>query len=758
MPRTPSPQATRRFVVPARLGFRYRVGSSNHGVRGAGLFVVVSFLSAALLFSVEPMVARMLLPGLGGSSTVWTICMLFFQGALLAGYAYADLSVSRLGARRQAFLHSAWIALPLTLLPFSFGIHGDGATANGTNGDPTWELLGLLTLRVGLPFLAVAASAPLLQRWLADTTLPGADRPYALYAASNLGSMTALLAYPFLIEPTVGLSLQNRCWAGLYAAWVVLNWVVAWKVIRSPGAEREVAVVERVPIGLRARWIALAFVPSSLLLGVTTYLSTDVAAIPMLWVLPLALYLGSFIVVFASRPIVPHAWIQRAAPIGLVVLVLTMGIGPILRPELIPVHLLVFFLIACVCHGELNRLRPPPSGLTGFYLSMAIGGTLGGLFNALIATRVFQGAAEYPLMLALSALALPAIAPGSRRWYREFAVPIALGSAVVGAVVLLPDGLKGEAGSTALRVVLGLGALACFSQKDRPIRLSIATALVLVAGVLGHQDGRVVERSRSFFGVSKVVDDPVAGFHKLYHGSTLHGIQATDEAGRRIPRSYFHPSGPLGRVFAALDQANRHPRRAALVGLGAGAVASYARAGDEWTFHEIDPVVARIARDPRYFTYLSDAPAGAVRVRLGDGRLGIATAASGSLDLILIDAFSSDSIPVHLLTREALSLYRSRLAGDGLILVNISNRYFDLAPVMGALAADMGWTGWICRDTVLTREEARDGKSASAFVLLGPGELDGLGLAGSWRPLPVAGTVWTDDHADVLGCLIRGIR
>lgn len=729
-----------------------RSGPANVVGWGLWLFVVVSFQSAALLFLVEPMVARMVLPRLGGSSAVWTACMLFFQGALLAGYAYADASVNWLGARRQAVWHSAWIALPVLLLPFSFGIDGLEATRPGD--DPTWGLLGLLAIRVGPPFLAVAASAPLLQRWLASTRLDGADRPYFLYAASNLGSMAALLAYPFLIEPNVGLALQNQCWMVLYAAWVGSTWLAAWQVVRSPEAERKPEAVEAVPIGLRLRWVALAFVPSSLLLGVTTYLSTDVAAIPLLWALPMAFYLGSFIVAFANRPGLPHAWVLKAAPIALVVLVLTMGIGPILRPELIPVHLLAFFLIACACHGELNRLKPPANGLTGFYLAMAIGGMLGGLFNALIAPRIFSGTAEYPLMLAVSALALPATAPRHRRAWVEWALPAALGLAVVGLVAVLPAGLKGEAGSTPLRIVLGLGALACFSQKDRPVRLAIMTGLVLVAGVMGHEDGRLIARSRSFFGVSKVVDDPAGGFRKLYHGSTLHGVQATGETDRRIPRSYYHPSGPLGQVFEALDRAGRHPKRAALVGLGVGAIAAHARAGDHWTFFEIDPEVARIARDPRYFTYLADSPAGSVQVKLGDGRLGIASADERSFDLIVIDAFSSDAIPVHLLTREALRVYRSRLADGGLVLVNISNRYFDLAPVMGALAVDAGLDGRICNDTVLTPELVREGKSASLFVLIGPS--GPLGLGERWRPLPTGEAVWTDDHADVLRCLLRG--
>lgn len=720
------------------------------------LCVGLSFLSAGLLFSVQPMVARMVLPRLGGSAAVWTTCMLFFQGALLAGYAYAHESTRRWGPRRQALFHAVLIAVPLAFLPFRGGDPG------AWGGDPAWALLGWLVVCVGPPFFVVATSAPLLQRWLAASDDQAARDPYFLYAASNLGSMLALLAYPLLLEPNLGLNTQNQAWTFFYGVWVLLTWALAWKVGRSPQsattaeAKSETAVA---PIAWRqwGGWVALAFVPSSLMLGVTTYLSTDIAAIPLLWVVPLALYLLTFIVAFAKRPWPPHAWVLKATPIALVLLVLVLNIGPILRPELVPVHLAAFFLVGLSCHGELVRRRPEASQLTAFYLALSLGGVLGGLFNALVAPAVFNDITEYPLMIALAALALPAVAPRGKRWWADFLWPALLGLGVIGLVWALPAWSKGEAGSTLLRIVLGLGAFAMFAQKDRPARFAIVTALVLAAGALAHQNGRVVEQARSFFGVSKVTRDADGRFQRLHHGSTLHGLQAIEPGQERAALSYYHRTGPVGQYFAMLDESQRTPRRVALVGLGAGAITAYARPEQTWDVFEIDPVVARIALDPRDFTFLRDCPARSLSVRLGDGRLGLNAAQDGAFDLIVLDAFSSDAVPVHLLTREALAMYRRKLAPRGSILVNISNRYFELAPVVGALAADAGLACRYQKDIVLTPELARAGKSASAFAVLAASEADLGRIADDprWRtPDAARAPLWTDDHADVLRCLI----
>jgi hypothetical protein len=717
------------------------------------LCVVLSFLSAYLLFSVQPMVARMVLPRLGGSAAVWTTCILFFQGALLAGYAYAHLATRRLGTRRQAWLHAGLIAIPLAFLPF--GIGGNAATATSSVGDPTWGLLGLLLASVGLPFFAVATSAPLLQRWLAATSEDDARDPYFLYAASNLGSMIALLAYPLLIEPNLGLKTQDRAWAALYAVWMVLTWAFAWRVGRTPDATRVEAPAAPVSPRQWASWVGLAFVPSSLLLGVTTYLSTDIATVPLLWVVPLALYLLTFIIAFARRPFPPHRWVVRATPVALVLLVLVLNIGPILRPELVPVHLMAFFLIALACHGELVRRRPEPGRLTSFYLALSLVGVLGGLFNAIVAPAIFKGTTEYPLMIAMAALAVPATAPRDRRWWVEYLVPWICGLAVIGLVAALPASCKGEAGSTPLRIVLGLGALLMFAQKDRPLRLAIVTGLVLAAGGLAHQDGLVIDRARSFFGASKVVLDTDGRFYRLRHGSTLHGIQATDPRLAREPLSYYHREGPTGQIFAMLDAEGRTPRRIALVGLGAGAITVHARPGQSWSIFEIDPEVVRIANDPRDFTYLRDCPARSVSIQLGDGRIGLADARDGSFDLVLLDAFSSDSVPVHLLTREALAVYRRKLAPGGLILVHISNRYFELAPVVGTLARDAGMACRYQKDVVRTPEQAREGKSGSAYAVLAGRDADLGGIVEDHRwKAPGDGPLWTDDHADVLRCLI----
>ncbi len=738
-------------VRRTRLGPRLVRVPSKLGRSVLPLFVGLSFLSAGLLFSVQPMVARMILPRLGGSAAVWTTCMLFFQAALLLGYAYAHESTKRMGTRLQARLHAVLIVVPLAFLPFA--LNGDGGTLR-MGSDPTLGLLGLLLATAGPPFLAVATSAPLLQRWLASSRDEGASDPYFLYAAGNLGSMMALLAYPLLIEPRLGLATQNRVWMACYVLWMVLTWCLARRTSEQPNTSAESAPAAPVALGPWLRWVGLAFVPSSLLLGVTTYLSTDIASIPLLWVVPLALYLLTFILAFASRPLMPHAWVLRATPVAIVLLVLVLNIGPILRPELVPVHLGAFFLVAWACHGELARSRPDAARLTSFYLALSVGGVLGGVFNALIAPVVFSDITEYPLMIGLAGLSLPAVRSRTGTWRREVFRAVSLGLAVVGAVALLPSWCKGEAGSVPLRVVLGAGALLMFTQKDRPVRFALVTLLVLAAGALAHQDGRVIERARSFYGVSTVTRDADGQFHRLRHGSTLHGTQARGPGRERSPLSYYHETGPGGQFLAMLDAETRTPRRVALVGLGTGALTAYAHPEQSWTLFEIDPEVARIALDPRDFTYLKDCPARSMAIHLGDGRIGLAAASDDSFDLIIIDAFSSDAIPVHLLTREALSIYLKKLTARGTVLINISNRYFDLAPVVGALARDAGLVARVRMDVTLTREEAREGKSASAFAVLARTVADLGPIATDRRwfdPAPDReASVWTDDHADLL--------
>jgi hypothetical protein len=784
------------------------------------LFALTLLVGASLLFSVQPMVAKMVLPLLGGAPAVWNACMVFFQAALLAGYSYAHATASWPGVRRQAVLHVGLLLVPLALLPF--GIAEDAARSLGPEANPSVWLLGLLTTTVGLPFFVVAATAPLLQRWFSRTGHASAADPYFLYAASNLGSMLALLAYPLVLEPTLRLSQQSRLWTAGYGVLVVLTLACATAVWRSRGpAARaddgpggDASGVDRVGLGRRVRWVLLAFVPSSLMLGVTTYLTTDIVAIPLLWVIPLALYLLTFIVAFARRPPLPHAWMLRALPMAVVLLTLVLCVGGP-HPAWIPFHLVAFFVIALVCHGELARDRPPARALTGFYLALSLGGVLGGLFNALVAPLVFDRIAEYPLVLVLACLVRLDLKGISRKNHHtslkvrvEESDPLAPvlggegwgeggrgtppGSPSPSPPAPLPEGARGEklppptkalAWDLLLPLALGVvmigligwvrshpgwphvkqgglfvyavAAFLSFTFMDRPVRFALGIAAVLAArGLAPGEDGRLLHQERSFFGVLRVTQSDDGRYHQLVHGSTVHGQQSLDPGHRREPLSYYHRTGPIGQVFEVF---HRRPARrsVAVVGLGAGTLAAYAEPDQRWTFYEIDPAVVRIARDPGYFTFLPDCHAASLAVVLGDARLRLRDAPAHGYGLIVLDAFSSDAIPLHLVTREALALYRARLADGGLIAFHISNRFLDFSPVLATLAHDAGWICRVRADVDLTPAEVQAGKHGSVWAVLAAHAEDFGVLAedSRWQApsLHPGAAVWTDDFSNVVG-------
>ncbi|MBX6312392.1 MAG: fused MFS/spermidine synthase [Isosphaeraceae bacterium] len=725
------------------------------------LFAVTLLVGAALLFCVQPMVAKSVLPLLGGAPAVWNTCMVFFQSLLLAGYAYAHATTSRLGVRRQAILHVAPLVLPLLVLPIDVA---HGADQPPSQADPTAWLLRRLLATVGLPFFAVSATAPLLQRWFAETGHPSAEDPYFLYGASNLGSMLALLVYPTLIEPNLGLARQSRYWSIGYMLLAVLVLLCAVLIWRSP-RPISCSLDRSEPLGSlsnhrRAGWVALAFIPSSLMLGVTTYLATDIASVPLLWVIPLALYLLTFILVFARRPIVPHAVMVRLLPIAVMLLAPALAAG-LVQVFWVPLHLLTFFAAAMVCHGELGRRRPAVGHLTAFYLAVSIGGVLGGIFNALVAPVVFDRVAEYPLAIVLALLAVPAGNQGGwipRGLAREVVIPFLI-FLLAAALLRNLGGIAGTAvGALGVMIASGLMVLVAWTHRSRPVRFALAVGAVLLAsGLSSGVDGRLLYRERSFFGVARVTQVEDEDCHRLFHGSTLHGQQCLEPSRRREPLTYFTRSGPIGQVFEVLRE-RRPSLSVAVVGLGAGTLACYAEPGDRWTFYEIDPVIARIARDPRYFTYLADCRAGLPEVILGDARLRLRDAPAGSYDLIVLDAFSSDAAPTHLLTREALRLYRRKLAAGGLLAFNLSSRYLDLDPVLGALARDAGLIGRIRHDLDLSRAEVRAGKQPSIWAVLAARAADLGPLADDprWqepriRPQEV---IWTDDFSDIVPHLL----
>ena len=740
------------------------VAASSYARGEAVLFSLTLFLSAALLFTVQPMFAKMVLPRLGGAPAVWNACLVFYQAALLAGYLYAHLSLKWLGPRRQAVLHLAllglaWIALPIRV--------AQGWLPPATTLPTPW-LWMLLAVSLGLPFLAVSASAPMLQAWFAQMVpfvrrqRPAGRDPYFLYAASNLGSLLALLAYPLLIEANLTLAWQSDVWKVGYGLLMALIAVCAVRLWRAPRPVDPIGpMCPATPISAfrRLRWLALSLVPSSLLLGVTTYISAEVTPMPFLWVVPLALYLLTFVLVFAPRTILPLGWMVRWQPLLIVVTAATLLChGDAVREVLLfgSLHLATFFVTAMVCHGQLAADRPAPSQLTEFYLWMSLGGVAGGLFSALVAPVVFRSVLEYPLMLAAACLLRPRPASAGG-WWRQVALPLtALLLCLIAAWGLRSGSFLSGARFTDTPLVrfatVGVAAFATFLLRRRPAVFATAVAVLAAISLWSVETGtRLLHTERSFFGILRVEDDLVWNAHQLMHGTTNHGQQSLAESQRREPQGYYHRRGPLGTIFEAFDR-HRPLAEVGVLGLGVGTTAAYAEPGQRFTFYEIDPAVERIARNPDYFTYLADCR-GKTEVVLGDARLKLVDGPPRQFDLLIVDVFSSDSVPVHLMTREALVIYVGRLNPRGLLAIHISSRYLELEPILGNLAEAAGLTARIWRDTGAVEVV---GKFPSTWVVMARSPADLGPLAGDprWRLLVRdAGPVWTDDFSNVAGAL-----
>lgn len=716
------------------------------------------FLGATLLFLVQPMFARMVLPLLGGSPAVWNTCMLFFQAVLLAGYAYAHATVHWLGPRRQAVLHVIVLAVVLLLPPIAVP---DGWSPPG-DGTPIFWLLGLLTVSVGGPFFALSSTSPLLQKWFADCEHSQSKDPYFLYAASNAGSMLALISYPFLIERFWRLDQQSTSWRIGYAVFAVLMLGCAAQMWRSTSAKAtgsQSPAASPVSWQRRLRWTALALVPSSWMLSVTTFLTTDLTPMPLLWIIPLAIYLLTFILAFAAKPPIPHAWITRIFPWTVLLLAASLMFQNVWQVMFL--HLFAFFVGAMVCHGELAADRPETGRLTEFYLWLSVGGFLGGLFNGMIAPILFRWVLEYPLTIALACwLQRPLPAPdddasaaSDRRWL------LGLLAAFAAAVGLLSQSMNFEGTVVlALTVLVGGGAALAFCCLNRPRWFAVAIAVVMLVEKFEPPfAGETLHVDRGYFGVHRVVFSH-GRIYRLVHGVTVHGIQNRDPERpemRRQPMAYYHRSGPLGQIFKQL-RATSQLKQVAVVGLGAGAAACYCQDDQHFTFYEIDPIVKHIAETPEYFTHLSDLGQEHYSVVLGDGRLKLEQT-DQLYDLIVFDAFSSDAIPMHLLTREAFSIYLEKLSEHGVLAFHISNMHLDLAPVLADLAADAGLVCSVCEDVLVTDEESRRGKTPSTWVAVARKTKDfaGLDQQPGWKPptRSKSGIPWSDDFSNVLDTL-----
>ena len=711
------------------------------------LYPLAVFLSAALVFLVEPMIAQLLLPRLGGAPAVWNTSLAFFQIALLAGYGYAHL-LQRFGPlRRQIMIHLGALVLAGLPLPLHL-VRWLGA---GSTDHPILWLLAILTVSVGAPFAALTATAPLLQAWLARSRGEGPS-PYGLYAASNLGSLLALLAYPILVQPLIGLRLQSLMWTVGYVVFVLL--ILAKLVMAPNGPAPAPPPRTQAPASWkqRAGWVLLAAAPSSLLLGVTAHITADVASVPFLWIPPLALYLLTFVIAFQSRLPIGSAWPLRlqalATPVSLwLVSIRTHDWAPLLA-----LHLLAFFLAALVCHQALASRRPGHERLTEFYLCVSLGGVVGGAFNAFLAPVIFNDVWEYPLVLVLAALARPV---GSRPPY-ALAIGLLLGG--LGAEIFLASPDVQLPGVAEFILVAAVCAIA-YLLKDRPLAFAALAGGLAIAGVVEHRTYDVSESHRSFFGVVKLGEVQVPEFGTLrymVHGTTIHGAEAVDPALHCRPLTYYGPSGPIGQVFGGIER--RRPAVSfGLVGLGTGTVATFLRPSDSMRVFEIDPLVVRLARDPSRFGYVSGCAKGPLTMVIGDARQSLQHEPPGRFDLILVDAFSSDSIPTHLLTTEAMRLYLKDIKPDGLVLLHLSNR--NLALTRPAAAAIVSAGGAALTQSYLPPPDTPLFTDAAAIVVLAarsPQALQPFAHDPRWTPVDARGVrPWTDDYSNVLGALFH---
>lgn len=747
----------------------------------AVLWSATIFLSAFLLFLVQPMMGKMILPMLGGTPAVWNTCMLFYQATLLAGYGYVHVMTSKIELQHQVAVHLALLLVPVLMLPI-------GLPAGWTPPDqpnPAWWVLLLLSVVIGPPFFLLSTTAPLLQKWFSWTDHPSAADPYFLYAASNAGSMAALFGYPLLVEPWFPLKgtqgfTQTIIWSAGYLLLVCCIACCAWWIRRTDGSRRSATGGMRdlssppVPTATMVRWVLLAFVPSSFLLGATTHITLNVAAIPLLWVVPLGLYLLSFILVFANWPPAYHRAMVLSLPILLVLLAFDVMPGVPDFPGWVQFILPLAGLgaIAMVCHGELAASRPPAARLTLFYLLLSIGGALGGVFNALLAPMVFRDTYEYELVVVVAAALIPRLsvddALWTKRWspYRTSRLTLSIPEFWVW-VVMVPVSLLLMGGVRLLQahslLVIGLCVTASLSLwygtvgSSRRFGSGLAVLLFAAFALSAWLGDRVLYQTRTFFGVLKVVHAKDDNTRILIHGVTNHGIQRTEPEARRQSVSYFHPSGPYGQVFTAFS-GEAAKRRIAVTGLGIAALANYVGAGQSLTYYEIDPEVVSIAQNITLFTYYEDTKRrGAdLRVVVGDARLKMESAPNRSYDMIILDAFTSDAIPVHLLTKEAIQLYLRKLAPGGLLVAHISNRYLALEPVLGNLADALGLVA-------VKQFDYANGvpyKSGSDLVVmaLSREDLGPLAADPRWTPLErsKAVGVWSDDFSNVLGIIRWG--
>lgn len=707
------------------------------------LFTATAFLSAFLLFLVQPMAAKAMLPLFGGAPAVWLVSMVFFQAALLAGYAYAHYFAGR--NRKMGLSHLVVFILGgLTLLA--------GLPKEAAGGPPAWGVIQVLTLTVGATFFVCAAHAPLLQKWYSRTTAPDRDKPYYLYAASNLGSFASLLLYPTLIEPNLSLGQQHGLWSGVFL--VLFGLVGAcWSQARSEDGVQS-AVAASASRRQIVSWLALSAVPSALLMGVINYLTQNVAPVPFLWVVPMSLYLLTFVIAFSNRRKPRSEFLGRVAPIAVTPLLLPLVLEatePLL--VLAGMHLITVFILTLMCHTRLAEEAPPAGRLTEFYLWVSVGGVIGGIFVAFIAPMVFNQFLEYPLAL-VAACFLRKTAETSKP---KIGVDLGLAASILGLAVactLIGRSMKLE-GIALNAVSLGVPAILTYFASARAVRYGLSLMAFLLAALWAGVGipGNLILAKRSFFGVHRVVEskNETHRFRTLVHGNTIHG---RENLGVDLkPLTYYYPNGPIGQVFEKWVKADMD---IGMVGLGVGSQAWYGKPGQRMTYFEIDPAVIEIAENRKLFSFLSTCKAD-LKVVPGDARLTLAKTPQ-KFDLLVLDAFSSDSVPMHLLTVEALALFRSKLKPGGIIAYHVSNRYLALKENVAAAAQVNGLVSRYQLDVTIPFED-EEGKTPSQWMILAQEDADFGELLerNQWEEIHAEAGIkpWRDDFSNLLEAFLR---
>jgi hypothetical protein len=712
------------------------------------LFTLTIFTSALLLFFIQPLFTRMVLPQIGGAAAVWTTAMLFFQTVLIGGYLYAHLMTRHVPTLAQVVIHIALLVLALMFLPL--------AIPAGWQYDPArpvvTQTLWLYALGVGLPFAVLSANAPLIQSWYRRSGGPSADDPYFLYAASNLGSLVALLAFPLVAEPLFGVKAISSGWAIGFMALgplLLLSGLAARRGVEPESTHHETAVDREAP-GLRTLgyWAFLAFIPSSLMLCVTSKISTDLGSFPLVWVVPLALYLLTFVLVFSTRSPLTADRLHRLLPLALAALVF-FTLRPTAKLSWIALLLLAFFVVSLLAHRKLFDARPDARHLTVFYLTMSVGGALGGLFNSILAPLVFDRLLEYPITVALIALLL--IRRPAANAPREIALGLGLALIALLPLLVVIPGLKeqGPVIRSLLAVAILLAILA--ACRARPLVSVAATATVVGVWAL-FGTANILMIDRSFFGVHMVIarDD----IREYKNGTTVHGAQFMSEtSGRPTPLTYYHPKGLMAQIVNDATRA-KPTQSVGIIGLGTGALSCYEKPGQDWHYYEIDQMVVDIATNPDLFTYMSTCAPDA-KIHIGDARIVLQGQTDLKFDVLVVDAYSSDAIPVHLATVEAIQLYLDRLNEGGILVFHVSNRYYDLDQPLSVSAKALGLVGRQRSQDDADMDGAK-GAFPSAVVVLARTD-EALGIARTdpeWQALPEPKIeLWTDDHADLLAAL-----